>query len=98
MTYYQIEKYQEIAKIEKEELKRNIESQFRRDFLDRETELRASLIKERDLEIEMVVRKLESETYSNSSDIHQKHRLEIERLNREHSDELKTVCFIFKYS
>ena len=62
-----------------------------RDAAEKEKKLREKLIEERDREIEMVIQRLESETYSSSSDVAHRYRLEIERLRSDHAEELKQV-------
>ncbi len=61
------------------------------DLQVKERAIKERLMKERDAEIEMVIQRLESETFSNSNDTHRRHRQEVERLRQEHAREIKQV-------
>jgi hypothetical protein len=52
---------------------------------------REQLVRERDAEIEMVIARLEAETSCSHSDISKRHRGEIERMRRDHAEELRSV-------
>lgn len=72
--------------------KNQVRAVFEQEFREKEKQLREKLVKDRDHEIEMVIDRLEQETYSNSSDLTRKHRQEFDRLKREHAKEIQQVC------
>lgn len=82
--------------VQSEQIKADIRIVVEREAADKERKLREKLIQERDREIEMVIQRLESETYSSSSDIAHRYRIEIERLKSEHAEELKEVRYYAK--
>lgn len=58
-------------------------------MLSREKKFKEKLIKERDMEIELIINRLESETNSSDSDIQRRHRMEVEKLKSEFAN---SVC------
>ncbi|KAJ3397510.1 Centrosomal protein of 131 kDa [Lobulomyces angularis] len=57
----------------------------------REKTFKEKLLKERDSEIEMIIQRLESESGSGNSEVERRHRLELEKLRQEQSEELKEL-------
>ncbi|TPX42150.1 hypothetical protein SeMB42_g05266 [Synchytrium endobioticum] len=77
--------------VEKEEWQSQLISKFEADFRNREKLLREKLVRERDLELEHVIARLESETSSTSSDAFRRHRMEIERIKSEAADQVREL-------
>lgn len=86
-----MERLRETFRIEKEEWQAQLLNKSDAEMKQRERALREKLINERDAEIELVIQRLESESNTSSSGLLRQHRLEIERLKAEHSEEVKQV-------
>ncbi|KAJ3195873.1 Centrosomal protein of 131 kDa [Irineochytrium annulatum] len=77
--------------IEKEEWQTNFMVKCEAEMRNREKQFRDKLVKERDAELEMIVQRLESETDSSASDIHRRHRIEVEKIRSDAADEIKQL-------
>jgi len=87
----QLQKLEERLELEKEEWQAQIISKMQLESHNRERQLRAKLIEERDAEIEMVIQRLEMESSTSSSDLSRQHRADVERLKAEHQSEMRQV-------